>query len=330
MSTRVIGLPLLTGTPGVKLLIEYDSPWQGGTVGLAAKAYRATWDYTTSKWLDASGVELTIPLPRVASNDPGLKGALRASITATYTGLPPKTALLALAGYETSAGVYDLTIDPAPIQWTTAASLAQLITDTTNAKAGALAAQGSANTAATSANTAAGTAVSAAGTATTAAAAADTARTSLTTQVTSALATNTATISAGLAANTSTLNASIASQNSTISSGLALALTASNIQRYATAAERNAAAPADGTWAFTTSTGEYHRREAGAWVLRGSATTFVSGTRAQRQAFTPSVLTDYRETDTHVTLTYYPGTGWRDVYGNNPDAAAPPLDTGVY
>jgi hypothetical protein len=227
MSTRVIGLPTLTGTPAAKLLIEYDAPWQGGTVGLSAKAYRATWDYTTSKWLDASGVELTIPLPRVAANDPGMKAPLRASITVTYTGLPPKTAQLLLAGYETSPGVYDLTIDPAPIQWTTAASLAQLITDTTTAKTNANAATTAANAAAAAAN--------------------------------------------------------------------AVAVSA-----------------------------------------RGD----LSGTRAQRRAFNTSAFTKptlWTETDTFDFLTYYPGIshtatdlGWRDPFGGNPEAAAPPPDTGVY
>ncbi|WP_407540221.1 hypothetical protein Q0M94_02125 [Deinococcus radiomollis] len=316
--TPVVGVP--STIPASQLgtltgVAVYDGPYNGGPTGLGLGTIAFKWDTGSSGWvtLDASPVALTLPVARgdiLGSTQP--HGWLLIDLSWTDISGQRQTKRLQFRPQAGPGQVLDLTADQAPIAYTTPQSLVDLMNSVQAAGTSATAAGARADTATAGANTATATA-------NTAATAADTARGNLTTQVTAALATN-----------TSTLNASIASQNNTISSGLALALTASNIQRYATAAERNAASPADGTWAFTTGTGEYHRREAGAWVLRGSATTFVSGTRAQRQAFTPSVITDYRETDTHVTLTYYPGTGWRDVYGNNPDAAAPPPDTGVY
>lgn len=63
-----------------------------------------------------------------------------------------------------------------------------------------------------------------------------------------------------------------------------------------------------------------------------SPKTLRHGTRAERRALSP--LPDNRtfwlEDDTRITLTYYPNVGWRDVYGNDPDAAPPPPDTGGY
>lgn len=57
------------------------------------------------------------------------------------------------------------------------------------------------------------------------------------------------------------------------------------------------------------------------------ATGPITGTSAQRKALAaPTTIVEYRETDTHRALTYYPGTGWRDVYGNDPDYVAPPVD----
>lgn len=60
--------------------------------------------------------------------------------------------------------------------------------------------------------------------------------------------------------------------------------------------------------------------------------TLLHGTAAQRRALVvdPPRRVLYLEDDTHRQLNYYPGTGWRDVYGNDPDAAPPPPDTGVY
>ncbi|MGY2892744.1 hypothetical protein [Deinococcus sp. UYEF24] len=58
------------------------------------------------------------------------------------------------------------------------------------------------------------------------------------------------------------------------------------------------------------------------------------GTRAQRLTLAaPVVVTRYYETDTHLALTYTPGTGWRrDGDGGDPDYVAPPTppDTGGY
>lgn len=63
----------------------------------------------------------------------------------------------------------------------------------------------------------------------------------------------------------------------------------------------------------------------------GGVVTYLSGTRAQRRNLPqPSTVTEYREIDTRLALTYYPGVGWRDAYGGDPDAAPPPPDTGVY
>ncbi|MCD0162692.1 hypothetical protein IHN63_15490, partial [Deinococcus sp. 6YEL10] len=53
------------------------------------------------------------------------------------------------------------------------------------------------------------------------------------------------------------------------------------------------------------------------------------GTRAQRRATTPTGAATWIETD-GITVYYRPGTGWRDAYGGDPDAAPPPPDTGVY
>lgn len=44
---------------------------------------------------------------------------------------------------------------------------------------------------------------------------------------------------------------------------------AANITHYADDSERTAAAPANGTWARTATTGAYHRREGSAWVFKG-------------------------------------------------------------
>lgn len=154
MSTRVTGVPLVTGTPPLLLSLDYTAPYQGGTLGLSTKTYRATWDYTSARWLDPSGAELLIPLPRQGQNDPGLKGKLLARITANYSATRIETALINLAGYETSAGILDLTVDPAPVVFVTAATLAQLVTDATAAKTAANAAASSANAAAGSLNAA--------------------------------------------------------------------------------------------------------------------------------------------------------------------------------
>lgn len=168
MTTRVIGVPTVTGIPALNLSIEYTVPWQGGSQGLSAKTYQATWNYTSLKWIDPNGVELAIPLPRQASNDPGLKGLLLARITAVYGATRTETAIITLAGYETGAGVLDLTVDAAPVVWIAAATLTQLITDTTNAGATANAAATTALTAATNVNAAIGNANTAAGNANTA------------------------------------------------------------------------------------------------------------------------------------------------------------------
>lgn len=97
-------------------------------------------------------------------------------------------------------------------------------------------------------------------------------------------------------------------------------LAANNTRRYATSAERNADAAPDGTWAFTSGTGEYHRRENGAWALRGNLNGPLVGTRAQRRALTPPIPTTFLETD-GGTVYYTPGIGWRNAFGNDPDTA---------
>jgi len=61
-------------------------------------------------------------------------------------------------------------------------------------------------------------------------------------------------------------------------------------------------------------------------VARGD----LSGTRAQRLAYNTSSFTKptyWEETDTHVSVTYYPGAGWKDKFGGDPDAMPAP-DTG--
>lgn len=60
--------------------------------------------------------------------------------------------------------------------------------------------------------------------------------------------------------------------------------------------------------------------------------TLLHGTVAQRRALVvdPPRRVMFLEDDTRRQLNYFPGVGWRDVYGNDPDAAPPPPDTGVY
>jgi hypothetical protein len=83
-------------------------------------------------------------------------------------------------------------------------------------------------------------------------------------------------------------------------------------------------------------TGYVYQRSSGVNTRRVDLeASFVrSGTRAQRQALAaPLVVTRYYETDTHLALTYTPGTGWRrDGDGGDPDYVAPatPPDTGGY
>lgn len=63
--------------------------------------------------------------------------------------------------------------------------------------------------------------------------------------------------------------------------------------------------------------------------------TGLSGTQAQRRAYDRSqikVKTQWNVTEApYPTYWYTPGdTSWRDSSGNDPDAAAPPPDTGAY
>ncbi|WP_407540454.1 hypothetical protein Q0M94_03385 [Deinococcus radiomollis] len=58
-----------------------------------------------------------------------------------------------------------------------------------------------------------------------------------------------------------------------------------------------------------------------------------SGTSAQRLALTAGGPLTYAVLFSVIggpLLRYVPGVGWQDPYGNNPDAAPPPPDTGSY
>ncbi|GGR16899.1 hypothetical protein [Deinococcus ruber] len=307
--TPVVGVP--STIPPSKLstltgVATYDGPYIGGPTGLGIGSMPFKWDISSNGWvtMDPSPTALALPVARGdILNSAAPTGWL--VIDLTWQGLDNKNQKVRLQ-LRPAAGAnqtIDLSVTPTPLAYTTPQQLIDLMN-------GADAARIAADAARAAANTAAGTATTAAGTATAAAAAADTARTTLTSQVTAALLANTAAL-------TTSLN------NAADLAGAKL---------YASTTERNADAAANGTWGRSLSDNTLARREAGAWVVRGSAGGVIPLTRTQRQALTPLITTQVLETDTHLAVTYYVGTGWRrDGDGGDPDfVAPPPTDTGDF
>lgn len=78
---RIVGIPVVTGQPAMKLRLTYDYPYQDTLVGLNAPAYTASYNWGNSKWEVSPGVELNIPLPGPVGNF----NAGRAGITAVLS-----------------------------------------------------------------------------------------------------------------------------------------------------------------------------------------------------------------------------------------------------
>lgn len=295
--TPVVGVP--STIPASQLgtltgVAVYDGPYNGGPTGLGLGTIAFKWDTGSSGWvtLDTSPVALTLPVARGdILGSTQPHGWLLVDLSWADISGQRQTKRLQFRPQAGPGQVFDLTADQAPIAYTTPQSLIDLMN---NAQA-----------AGNSATAAAGVATSAAGTATAAAAAANT-------QTASAVA-------------------AIQAANTALAAAAALELSTANIKLYATTAERTADAAPNGTWGRALSDNSLARREAGAWVVRGSLGGPLILTRAQRQALAPLVFTQVNESDTHLAVSYTPGLGWtRDGDGGNPDAAPPPPDSGSY
>lgn len=118
--TRIIGLPVspVGGTPPTKLVIQESNAYQGGPGRLSTGRYEASWNYTSSKWEVAPGVELTVIMPRLGMNDPMARGTITTHITTDFTDsdkshTSSKT-YFPQEWIENSTGVLDITINPTP------------------------------------------------------------------------------------------------------------------------------------------------------------------------------------------------------------------------
>lgn len=136
-------MPIVTGIPDVptntplSAVLEYDEPYQGGATGRGAglKRYQADYNWAQSKWIDrATTAQWDIPLPRLGSDDKGVRGNITAYIR-SGTGLDAVITPYRVTPYETGAGVVDITIDPDPVGILASVELRDLFTTVQNAAA---------------------------------------------------------------------------------------------------------------------------------------------------------------------------------------------------
>lgn len=131
--TRIIGAPLAPGSPPAKMVIQEESPYQGGSLGLSPGRYEATYDYTAKKWM-SSGGELNVLMPRRDHEDPVASGNVTIYVTTNYSSPDlSRTARLTYspsAWAETSPGVLDLSVNPEPLAWVASATIVELMADT--------------------------------------------------------------------------------------------------------------------------------------------------------------------------------------------------------
>lgn len=152
--TKILNTPLAQGNPPppMKIVIQESRPYQGGQAWFSPGRYEATWN--GSDWMVDGTTVLEVIMPRLGSDDPVYRGEVKVFITAHWDN-PDKsrTTVLSYQGAEwgeTSAGVFDLAVNPRPVAWVASSTLTDLISGTTAARDSAQAAAANVNAATTS------------------------------------------------------------------------------------------------------------------------------------------------------------------------------------
>ncbi|PJI54441.1 hypothetical protein CTI14_15490 [Methylobacterium radiotolerans] len=137
----------------MKIVIQESRPYQGGDGRLSPGRYEGTWN--GYNWIPAGDtLPLNVIMPRRNFPDPAFRGEVKVFITVNFD--DPALAKTAVLTYkdaqwaETSAGIFDLSVNPQPIGWVPTATLTDLINGTTAARDSAQAAAASVTQATTS------------------------------------------------------------------------------------------------------------------------------------------------------------------------------------